>query len=827
MWRLAPVMAFILALSPQTPAPADEALREALGLARAGQYEAAARLYADLLDRLPNPTLERGRALDGLGAVENALGRYAAAATHGHEAASLYAGLGEPRRQGAALNRAGLAHLYLGDYQPAATAFEQAIALSVSEGDAAAHAEQVTNLGNVRFFLGRYGEAAVAYSQALVLADTNAESDWAARRRRLTLVNQATLDQRLGRDREALERYRQVQAEGETLRPAERAQVMANLGVLYRRLGDPVKALATYDDALTLFERDRNVDGEIGVINNRGIALALDLGDLAGARTAFTEGYRRASAAGNQREMLHAQLYRGETHRLLGDLESARADFDASLRLARDLQTPEEEWKALYGLGRIDETQNDEPNAQRHFEEAVGVIESLREEIRVPAHRSDFFSDKRVVYDGLIAIHLRHGLARELFGLLERSRSRAWRDRLGLSMLVDVDAVQRVLDEGTLLLDYWHAPAGAAVVAVTRTTIDLRPVDAPDALVTELIERLSRGPSLEWSAAAAALAARVLPVDLLTGITHVIVVGDGGLNLVPFDVLSVDGQPLVTHAAVSYVPTAAVLLREPGASGLLAPWQATINAFADPAPGSPAPGDAGPPGERLEHTLEEVDMIADELGGVSSVHTGANNLKATLLATADTAPVLHLATHAVADGDALEQSRILFSPASAGGPSDYLYLREAYELPLAGVELAVLSACDTARGRLVRGEGVQSFSRAFLAAGARSTVTTLWRVDDGATAELMRVFYYHLRRGVPRAEALRQAKLSFIDSGSPLAKPHYWAAFVLTGDGARPIPRVVGWRVPVVMLVGVLAVTGLIARRRHRAGALVRSAPTS
>ncbi len=78
-------------------------------------------------------------------------------------------------------------------------------------------------------------------------------------------------------------------------------------------------------------------------------------------------------------------------------------------------------------------------------------------------------------------------------------------------MLVDVDAVQRVLDEGTLLLDYWHAPAGAAVVAVNPAPrLHLRPVDAPDALVTELIERLSRGPSSRWSAAAAALAVRAL-----------------------------------------------------------------------------------------------------------------------------------------------------------------------------------------------------------------------------------------------------------------------------------------------------------------------------
>ena len=132
--------------------------------------------------------------------------------------------------------------------------------------------------------------------------------------------------------------------------------------------------------------------------------------------------------------------------------------------------------------------------------------------------------------------------------------------------------------------------------------------------------------------------------------------------------------------------------------------------------------------------------------------------------------------------------------ASDGSSADYLFLREAYDLPLHDVDLAVLSACETARGRFVRGEGVQSFSRAFLAAGAKSTVTTLWRVEDASTADLMRVFYHHLQRGESKADALRNAKLAFLRSGGALADPHMWAAFVLSGDGARPIPRALAWR---------------------------------
>jgi hypothetical protein len=116
-------------------------------------------------------------------------------------------------------------------------------------------------------------------------------------------------------------------------------------------------------------------------------------------------------------------------------------------------------------------------------------------------------------------------------------------------------------------------------------------------------------------------------------------------------------------------------------------------------------------------------------------------------------------------------------------------------------------------------EGVQSFGRAFLAAGARSTVTTLWRVADEPTAEFMTGFYHHLQRGVSRDEALRRAKLRLARSGTELADPHYWAAFALSGEALRPVPRAVSWNtvaiaaaVPVLVLAIVRA---RIVRRRR------------
>jgi CHAT domain-containing protein len=130
------------------------------------------------------------------------------------------------------------------------------------------------------------------------------------------------------------------------------------------------------------------------------------------------------------------------------------------------------------------------------------------------------------------------------------------------------------------------------------------------------------------------------------------------------------------------------------------------------------------------------------------------------------------------------------------------------------VELTTLSACDTERGKMVRGEGVQGFGRALLSAGARTTVTTLWRVADQPTAELMKQFYFALGQGKPRAEALRQAKLKFLYSGTALQHPRHWAAFVLSGDGLQALPRAISWGTLLMPLAAGLLLLGVAARRR-------------
>jgi len=125
--------------------------------------------------------------------------------------------------------------------------------------------------------------------------------------------------------------------------------------------------------------------------------------------------------------------------------------------------------------------------------------------------------------------------------------------------------------------------------------------------------------------------------------------------------------------------------------------------------------------------------------------------------------------------------------------------------------LVTLSACDTARGKTVRGDGMQALNTAFLGAGAAATVTSLWKVEDESTAAFMQQFYYFLDQGLTKAAALRSAKLQFLHSRSGLENPRSWAAFVLTGDGWNTMPQVVSWTKIIFAVAALVAVAAAVA----------------
>jgi CHAT domain-containing protein len=225
----------------------------------------------------------------------------------------------------------------------------------------------------------------------------------------------------------------------------------------------------------------------------------------------------------------------------------------------------------------------------------------------------------------------------------------------------------------------------------------------------------------------------------------------------------------------------------------------------------------------LPSTADEARDIARLFAGSAAVLEGARATRAELERSGFAhARILHFATHGLIDEERPERSGLVLT---ADPPRDdgLLQMRQIYGLHL-DAQLVTLSACDTALGQNVTGEGMIGLTRAFFFAGARSVVASLWDVEDAATAHLMEEFYARLRAGVPIDEALRDAKLAMRRGGGTTGRPFYWASFVVSGQARTPVvdgPRVLvaggGLWICLAAAVAALAITMAATAMRRRA----------
>lgn len=814
-------------------------LKQARSLYLAGDFEEARATYEELLPQLraQGPSRELAQALSDLFYLFNTSGAYERAVSLAKENVEVCRNLQDARCEAQAHNDAGVAYSNAGNYDEAATELDLALKLNGEKGDKETAVSILNNLGNVYYYQAKYSEALRTYESALPYSEKSGGQAWAETWHQITRLNLATLYQRLGNDQRAIAIYHEALDNPHGLNPREIAHVLANLGILYRRLGDAEEALKNYHDAENLYAQQQDVDGELGVLKNTGIVLALDLGRLKDALRTFDRAFTLAEKTKNQREAMQAQLYRGETLSRMGRLTEAQREFEAALASATQLGTVEEQWKARYELGGIALRNGRADLAESRFREAVTGIESLRSRLQLSLLKSDFLADKRDVYDALIKLLLAKNDVATAFEYIERSRARVFQDRFFgarvTSGSLTLASIQGRLQPDTALVEFWTGPDSVAALWVTREgsgiarkKFSTEEMQQFEQAVSGLPEDLGKDWRKGFEKISALAPAGIGPFSQ-ERYAHLIIVPDGFLSLVPFELMpGARGEPLLEQHDVTYLPSAVLLLR--GALqrswGIGLPWQRQLLAFGDPAVVgsgestllSERSGDLG----ALPSSGDEIRGIARMSAGRAQLFLGpADRKPAFFNAARSGASLLHVSTHAIADMDNPERSRLLFSPDQPGQPNNYVFLKELYDLDLRGVSLATLSACDTERGRLVPGEGIQAFSRALLAAGSRSALTTLWRVPDGPTSQFMQQFYYYLvKEHKSKAEALRLTKLEFLRSGTELSHPRYWAAFVLNGDGTASAPRFISWQMllaPVFLLVAMALLLAQVLRKKR------------
>jgi CHAT domain-containing protein/tetratricopeptide (TPR) repeat protein len=375
----------------------------------------------------------------------------------------------------------------------------------------------------------------------------------------------------------------------------------------------------------------------------------------------------------------------------------------------------------------------------------------------------------------------------------------------------------QLLAPGTTLLEYALNPEGNSYVwVITNDSLHGFPLPAQPVIekaarrVHELLTARQQKPEDEYLKAATDLSDLILrPVANFIQGQRLLVVADGALASVPFTALphAKTHQPLVASHEIVRLPSASALavLREAVAARGAAPNR-SVAVLADPVFDATderlvAARNTNKPGypELLERALHEMDgplprlafsrreaeaiKSAAPAGSVSlNLDFNANRAFATSSAL-NKYRIVHFATHGFVNNDAPELSGIVLSLVDRQGkPQDgFLRLHEIYNLHLAA-DLVVLSACQTAVGNELSGEGVIGLSRGFLYAGAARVMASLWTVDDRATAELMGRFYRKLlSEHMTPSAALRSAQLEMRQLPR-WSSPYFWAAFELQGE---------------------------------------------
>ena len=280
-----------------------------------------------------------------------------------------------------------------------------------------------------------------------------------------------------------------------------------------------------------------------------------------------------------------------------------------------------------------------------------------------------------------------------------------------------------------------------------------------------------------------------------------IIIPDAELGYLPFELLiseniqehqgNSSGYPyLIKDYAISYGYSSTVLFQQISALGegtsylSFAPSYDIPNSTSDKAASLGKFRDEVIPLTWNQKEASLMDQFAD-----GNAFLGSNATERAFKENSSDAKVLHFAMHAFVDDNNPMNSKLVFYQGNDTIEDGQLHTFELYNMKL-NANLAVLSACNTGYGKLVNGEGIMSLARGFMYAGVPSVIMSHWRVDDESTNTLMKNFYQNLSEGMQKSEALRQAKLKYLEGASPNKQhPFFWGAFVALGDDSPIVDR--------------------------------------
>ena len=667
--------------------------------------------------------------------------------------------------EGAAYTNLGNAYHSFGDYKKAIEFHHQSLSIAKEIGEKASEGTTYTNLGVVYDSLGVYGKAIEFHQQSLSIAKEIGEKASEGK----AYTNLGSAYHSLGDYQKAIEFHHQsLSIAKEIGEKASEGTTYTNLGVVYDSLGVYGKAIEFHQQSLSI---------------------AKEIGEKASEGKAYTN--------------------LGSAYHSLGDYQKAIEFHHQSLSIAKEIGEKDLEQKTYTSLGRSFQELHDFRQAEECYEFSVKVFEEMRFLLQEKDEWKISFRDQLETYSYLWIVQLRQDKTKEALLTAERGRAQALGDlmesqygrKLTLSSLKE--QMERITNISSLIsipttflveafesLHFWVLYKGQEWQYIYKElgyTLKYMTDKAYKQIIGHLGVRYDIGTEeKEFTSSQARVDAlrelydvMIAPISHLIKDEELIIVPDGSSFLIPYAaLLDQNSRYLSETLRIRLAPslTSLSLLSEcpeerHSTSGALLvgdPWIETVRLKS---------------GEQLKRYFQlpgaedEVKMI----GQILNVEplTGKNATKEKVLSRLNSVSLVHIAAHGSA-----ERGEILLSPnlGCSEPPEDKDFLLTMTDVLNAKLDakLVVLSCCHSGRGE-IKAEGVVGIARAFLGAGARSVIASLWAVNDEATLVFMRHFYEHLVKGQSASKSLHEA-MKMMRESDDLNAVKYWAPFMLIGD---------------------------------------------
>lgn len=671
----------------------------------------------------------------------------------------------------------------------------------------------LVQLGMINHQLGNYSEAEENYKKVYELNRHAGHPDLNA----VLATNWAYLYIDLGNWDRALDL--QMQALTDEPDPQSRRQAIrfSNIGLIYAKLNDHKNSLKYQALALQTLSGTSSSAADLTWIHLRMADSYRELGQKKEAEREYSTALTISENTKGTVTQILSFLGLGSLYRENEDYTRALTWQKQALELSQQTQNPDLEWNAAFELGKTHESVQDFEAAQSAYDLALKKVEASRAKISADTLRMSFFAIKQDVYDRLVALALQARKDPEAaLSYSERSRARTMLDLMGerfyrqafVSEMPRLEELQGAMTAEMVFIEYKQLADKLVIWVIKKDSFAADTVSvsrmALAQLVREFLDTIGAGDFArfrEYYAKDAAVLFKqsvqlgerlygylIAPVEKYLSSTPVVYfVPDEILYYLPFAALTTPRrQFLIEEYRIAYAPSLAVY-------GFLAKRR-----LDKPRRRAPMVLAVGNPTGDLRSSEREVKAIAGLFAGSQVLLRAQATKRAVMDGLRSPIDYFHFAGHCrINEKNPMYSALVLhknqaaastLDAEAAGNPNaDILTVQDLMNCSLEHIEFATLSACETALGKLSKGEGIMGLSQVLLGSGISTLVSSLWKVDDQHSADLMERFYHYLSANpYDKAEALRRAQLDKItwcrqDKIVKYPFPYFWASYVLNG----------------------------------------------